>query len=112
MGRLSYVYLIGVVAAAGCASGTLQATDDMQTGPPVDMAGWDFSLADLAPSSMGCMTGYHKCGATCIPAASCCTANDCPQPPNSTATCMQGRCSLGCNPGFKMCNGVCIGTSL
>jgi hypothetical protein len=109
MHKLSWII---VALAAGCAAphsghvgGGHDGSSDLGN---VDMHGG----GDMARSSLGCNPGYSKCGSMCILVTQCCTANDCPQSPNSMATCTQGRCSISCNGGFKLCNGGCIKSDL
>ena len=56
-----------------------------------------------------CNTGFHMCGSQCRNDSSkdsCgirCTA--CPEPPNSTAMCLNARdCAISCHPGFDICS--------
>jgi hypothetical protein len=108
--------LLAATLAGGCAHPAGQQPIDLGGGvedlsvpqQPHDMAGRDFS--SNVPCDLG--AGFHVCNSMCIPAAQCCTGNDCPSPPTGQALCQQGMCVVSCNPGYKMCGTNCVPNGL
>jgi hypothetical protein len=58
-------------------------------------------------SQCQCPLGEKPCGAGCINEASCCSAVECPQRANATATCFFGVCDFICNEGYTKCSDAC-----
>jgi hypothetical protein len=48
-------------------------------------------------------SSVNSCGKSCTPCAALA---------NATSTCDGGTCAFQCSPGFKICNGACISSSL
>jgi|SoiMethySBSTD1v2_1073268.scaffolds.fasta_scaffold01972_16 hypothetical protein len=69
--------------------------------------------AGTGGSTTECMPPQKRCNGSCVdpgPKTGCgpsdCTA--CPAPFNSTAGCAEGQCTLTCNTGYVLSNGVCM----
>jgi hypothetical protein len=58
-------------------------------------------------SQCQCPLGEKPCGGGCINETSCCSAVECPQPANATATCFFGACGFVCNEGYTKCGDAC-----
>src|SRR5439155_5737326 len=52
----------------------------------------------------GCETNLTSSPANCGSCGNLCTTSD----PNATPTCESSQCGSTCNPGFTLCNGVCV----
>jgi len=59
-----------------------------------------------------CPSGSHDCGGLCgldTAVTSCGTSCDpCAVPPNSDATCSNGKCGFACKANYKKCNSGCV----
>ncbi len=62
--------------------------------------------------SIECFSGFHREGNSCVINDDpwCCGANcqDCPEPADATATCINGACGFVCNESYHECGGQCV----
>lgn len=56
-----------------------------------------------------CVSGYKKCGSSCIPLSGCCGDGDCSAPTHGSATCdlTTHSCVVSCDQNYTDCSGSC-----